>query len=200
MGVAGAGKPRVVVIDNYDSFTYNLAQSLWMAGADAHVFEHDRIDLGGIRALDPTHLVISPGPGTAEREADLGISTRAIAALSPAIPTLGVCLGHQAIAHLFGGRIARAPKVMHGKTSLVRHHGAGIYIGLPSPFPAMRYHSLVAERDTLPECLSIEAETEDGSIMGLRHREWPLFGVQFHPESVGTPDGQRLMVNFLALR
>lgn len=191
------GRPAVVLVDNYDSFTYNLAQAFWALGAGLTVVENDRIDLAGIRALSPSHLVISPGPGTPEHPADLGVSTEVLLALGPRIPTLGVCLGHQAIVHALGGRIVRAPEVRHGKPSLVVHDGTGLYAGLPQPFEAMRYHSLLADPATLPACLQVTATTDDGLIMGLAHREWPMWGVQFHPESIGTPVGPTLLRNFL---
>lgn len=190
----------VLLVDNYDSFTYNLAQALLLLGAEVQVVENDRATLDDLVALDPTHVVISPGPGTPERPEDLGISRQAIAHFGSRIPTLGVCLGHQAIAHQLGGRILRAPEVRHGKPSPVHHDGTGLFVGLPDPLPAMRYHSLTVDPTTVPASLRITAQTADGVIMGLVHREWPLHGVQFHPESIGTPAGPALLSNFLDQR
>ena len=185
---------RVLVIDNYDSFTYNLVQIIGSLGADPLVRRHDEVDLEGVAALAPDGIVISPGPGT---PADAGISRAVIEAFGPRLPLLGVCLGHQCIGEVFGGRVVRAERVMHGKTSWVRHTGAGVLHGLPDPFAATRYHSLVVDRASLPDVLEVTAEAEDGVIMGLRHRTWPIEGVQFHPESVLTPEGGRLLGNFL---
>ena len=190
------GRPAVVLVDNYDSFTYNLAQAFWALGADLTVVENDRIDVAGIQALAPTHLVISPGPGTPEHPADLGVSTAVLLALGPRIPTLGVCLGHQAIVHALGGRIIRAPEVRHGKPSAIAHDGSALYAGLPQPFEAMRYHSLLADPDTLPTSLQVTATTDGGLIMGVAHRERPMWGVQFHPESIGTPGGPTVLRNY----
>src|SRR5579871_5391537 len=186
---------RVLVIDNYDSFTYNLVQVIGSLGADPLVRRHDEVDLEGVAALAPDGIVISPGPGT---PADAGISRAVIEAFGPRLPLLGVCLGHQCIGEVFGGRVVRAERVMHGKTSWVRHTGAGVFGGLPDPFEATRYHSLVVERGSLPSVLEVTAEADDGVIMGLRHRDWPVEGVQFHPESVLTAEGPRLLANFLA--
>ncbi len=186
---------RVLVIDNYDSFTYNLVQVIGSLGAEPVVRRHDAIGLDGVAALRPDGIVISPGPGTPE---DAGISRAVIEAFGPQVPLLGVCLGHQCIGEVFGGRVVRAERVMHGKTSWVRHRGAGVLEGLPDPFEATRYHSLVVERATLPDVLEVTAETDDGVIMGLRHRRWPIEGVQFHPESVLTTEGPRLIANFLS--
>jgi anthranilate synthase/aminodeoxychorismate synthase-like glutamine amidotransferase len=186
--------PRVVVVDNYDSFTYNLVQYLGELGAEPIVHRHDAITVEGIEALDPDAILISPGPGRPE---DAGISNSVIERLGPRIPLFGVCLGHQCIGEVFGGRIVRAASVMHGKTSWVRHDGRGVMAGLPSPFEATRYHSLVVERESLPDVLEVTAETEDGVIMGLRHRELPIEGVQFHPESILTSVGKELLSNFL---
>jgi anthranilate synthase/aminodeoxychorismate synthase-like glutamine amidotransferase len=185
---------RVLVVDNYDSFTYNLVQVIGALGADPVVHRHDAIDLDGISDLAPDGIVISPGPGT---PADAGISRAVIEAFGPRVPVLGVCLGHQCIGEAFGGRVVRAAQVMHGKTSWVRHRGVGVLSGLPDPFEATRYHSLVVERASLPDVLEVTAETEDGVIMGVRHRRWPVEGVQFHPESVLTAEGPRLIANFL---
>jgi anthranilate synthase/aminodeoxychorismate synthase-like glutamine amidotransferase len=185
---------RVLVIDNYDSFTYNLVQVLGGLGADPVVHRHDAIDLDAVAALDPDAIVISPGPGTPD---EAGISRAVIEAFGSRIPLLGVCLGHQCIAEVFGGRVVRAERVMHGKTSWIHHRGVGVLSGLPDPFEATRYHSLVVDRAGLPDVLEITAETDDGVIMGLRHRSWPVEGVQFHPESILTVEGPRLIGNFL---
>ena len=186
----------ILLIDNYDSFTYNLAQYLGELGQEPLVHRNDEISLHQIAALRPERIVISPGPCT-PREA--GISVEAIRRFAGRIPILGVCLGHQAIGAAFGGRVVRARHVMHGKTSEIHHDGRTIFRGLPQPFTATRYHSLIVERRTLPRCLSVSAETADGVIMGLRHRELPVEGVQFHPESVLTASGMSLLENFLRL-
>ena len=185
--------PSVLVIDNYDSFTYNLVQMLGGLGADLVVHRHDAIDLEEIRRLDPDGIVISPGPG---RPGDAGISKAVIAEFGPRRPLLGVCLGHQCIGELFGGDIVAAPELMHGKTSWVRHDGAGVLRGLSDPFEATRYHSLIVDRATLPPVLEVTAEC-DGVIMAMRHRDHPIEGVQFHPESILTAEGPRLLGNFL---
>jgi anthranilate synthase/aminodeoxychorismate synthase-like glutamine amidotransferase len=182
---------RVAVLDNYDSFTYNLVQYLAELGAKPEVFRNDAVTVEQLRPYEA--LVISPGPGT---PADAGVSVEAIRCLSGAMPVLGVCLGHQALAEAFGGRVVRHQPV-HGKASLVRHDGRIPYGGLADPFPAGRYHSLVVEPDSLPPELEVSSWTEDGVVMGLRHRSHPTFGVQFHPESVLTLDGKRLLTNFL---
>jgi anthranilate synthase/aminodeoxychorismate synthase-like glutamine amidotransferase len=186
--------PRVVVVDNYDSFTYNLVQYLGELGAEPIVHRHDAVTVDEVAALAPDAILISPGPGTPR---DAGISNDVIRILGPTVPTFGVCLGHQCIGEVFGGRVVRAERVMHGKTSSVRHDGQGVMAGLPNPFEATRYHSLVVERSSLPDVLEITAETEDGVIMGLRHRELPIEGVQFHPESILTSVGKELLTNFL---
>ena len=187
---------RVVVIDNYDSFVYNLVQYLGELGAEPEVYRHDEIDLAGLTALNPDGLVVSPGPGRPE---DAGISSAAIKSLGEAgTPVLGVCLGHQCIGAVYGGSIDRAPRVMHGKTSEIIHDGTGVFAGIPSPFVATRYHSLVVERDSVPDVLRITAETEDGLVMGLRHVEFPIEGVQFHPEAILTESGRPLIANFLS--
>jgi anthranilate synthase/aminodeoxychorismate synthase-like glutamine amidotransferase len=186
---------RILVIDNYDSFTYNLVQIIGSLGAEPVVRRHDVIDLDGVAALEPDGIVISPGPGT---PADAGISSAVIEEFGPRIPVLGVCLGHQCIGEVYGGRVVRAERVMHGKTSWVRHRGVGVLEGLPDPFEATRYHSLVVERASLPDVLEVTAEADDGVIMGVRHRRFPVEGVQFHPESVLTVDGPRLVENFLS--
>ena len=187
----------ILVIDNYDSFTYNLVQYFGELGAELCVIRNDQIDLAGVRALGPSHIVISPGPGTPD---DTGVSLEVLRELGPTTPVLGVCLGHQAIGQVFGGVVKRAPQVMHGKTSLIYHHGIGIFAGMPAPFEATRYHSLIVEAHTLPEVLEVTARTIDGEIMGLRHREYPIYGVQFHPESILTAHGKVMLQNFLDVR
>jgi anthranilate synthase component 2 len=186
----------VLVIDNYDSFVYNLVQYLGELGADPLVYRHDEATLDQLVELEPAAVLISPGPGRPE---DAGVSNAAIDAFGRrGVPVLGVCLGHQCIGQLYGGQVVRAGEVMHGKTSMIRHSGAGLFAGLPDPFEATRYHSLVVDRASVPDCLEITAETEDGIIMGLRHRELPVVGVQFHPESILTAGGHKLLENFLA--
>ena len=187
----------IVLIDNYDSFTYNLVQALGELGAELKVFRNDEITVREIERLSPTHLLISPGPCT-PREA--GISVEAIRHFAGKIPILGVCLGHQSIGYAFGGKVVRAERLMHGKTSMIRHDGKGVFAGLPNPFEAMRYHSLVVEERSLPECLEPTAWSEKDELMGLRHRELKVEGVQFHPESILTPEGNRLLKNFIETR
>jgi anthranilate synthase/aminodeoxychorismate synthase-like glutamine amidotransferase len=184
----------IVIIDNYDSFTYNIVQTLGGLGAEMEIFRNDQVDVAHIESLQPARLLISPGPCT---PAKAGISTEAIRHFAGRIPILGVCLGHQSIGEAFGGKTVRAPRVMHGKTSPVFHDGKGVFTGLPDPFEAMRYHSLVIEQDTLPDCLEITARTGQDEMMGIRHRELLIEGVQFHPESIMTPDGARLLANFI---
>ncbi len=189
----------VLMIDNYDSFTYNLVQYLGELGQDVHTVRNDDIDIAGIEALAPSHIVVSPGPKTPD---DAGISLAVIERLAGRIPILGVCLGHQGIGQAFGGKVIRAKSIMHGKTSMVRHNGVGVFAGLPDPFQATRYHSLVVERGSLPDHLEITAWTEDehgnfDEIMGLRHRDLAVEGVQFHPESILTHHGHDLLRNFL---
>ena len=188
--------PRVLLIDNYDSFTYNLYQALRELGARVKVARNDKIDAAGMRRFGPSHLVVSPGPGRPEAA---GVTLEAIRVFAGRVPILGVCLGHQAIGLAFGGRVVRARRLMHGKTRRVRHDGRGLYRGLPNPFTAMRYHSLLVEEGTLPSCLAPAARAEDGSLMGMRHRALAVEGVQFHPESVMTPDGPQLLKNFLGM-
>ena len=184
----------IVVVDNYDSFTYNLVQYLLELGAEVEVYRNDRITVDGIAARRPAAIVISPGPKTPD---DAGITLETVRTLSGRLPILGVCLGHQAIGQAFGGRIVRAPTLMHGKTSRIAHDGRTIFRGLPNPFDATRYHSLVVDPRSVPAELEISARTEDGVIMGLRHRTHPTEGVQFHPESVLTNEGKKLLQNFL---
>ena len=184
------------ILDNYDSFTYNLVQLFGELGQEPVVYRNDAIDLASVTALAPDGILISPGPGRPE---DAGVSNQLIADFSGKLPILGVCLGHQCIGQSFGGRVGRASAVMHGKTSSVRHDGQGVLAGLASPFTATRYHSLVVERDSLPDVLEITAEAEDGTIMGLRHRDLPVEGLQFHPESILTEDGHRIVANWLAM-
>ncbi len=184
----------LLLIDNYDSFTYNLYQLLSQLGADVLVRRNDEITVGEAAALAPSQIVISPGPCT---PAEAGVSNALIAELGPRIPTLGVCLGHQCIGQVFGGRVIRAPHPVHGKVSPIHHDGTGLFDGLPKPFDATRYHSLIVERASLPRELDVTAETDDGLIMGLRHRAYPIVGVQFHPESILTTAGPELLRNFL---
>ena len=187
---------RMLLIDNYDSFTYNLVQAFAAHGADVSVYRNDAISVAEGLALAPTHLVISPGPGRPE---DAGVSLAMIGAFAGRVPILGVCLGHQSIVQQQGGEIVRAERLMHGKTSSVRHDGRTVFEGLPQPFEVGRYHSLCAQHESLPDTLEITAQTERGEIMGVRHKTLPIEGVQFHPESVLTPDGDDLMVNFMRL-
>jgi anthranilate synthase/aminodeoxychorismate synthase-like glutamine amidotransferase len=184
----------LLLIDNYDSFTYNLVQAFLVLGADVRVHRNDAITIEEAMALEPTHLCISPGPGTPY---DAGVSMDMIRAFAGRIPVFGVCLGHQSIVEVFGGKVVRAGRLMHGKTSLVNHDGLGLFTGLPQPCEVGRYHSLIAQPDTLPKDLEVTARTAEGEIMGVRHRTLDVEGVQFHPESVLTPDGPRLMQNFL---
>jgi anthranilate synthase/aminodeoxychorismate synthase-like glutamine amidotransferase len=186
----------ILVIDNYDSFTYNLVQYLGETGAELTVVRNDEISIEDIGHLAPSKIVLSPGPGSPDES---GICPNVIKTYYKTIPILGVCLGHQAIGQVFGGTISRAPKLLHGKTSKIFHDGKTIFIGLENPFTATRYHSLIVDRINVPDCLMISAEAEDGIIMGLRHKEYPVEGVQFHPESILTTEGKKLLLNFLAL-
>jgi len=186
--------PRVLVVDNYDSFVYNLVQYLGELGADPLVHRHDALDLDQITALDPDAVLISPGPGRPE---DAGLSNQVIGHFAGTRPVLGVCLGHQCIGEVFGAEIVRAREVMHGKTSLIRHDGDGVFTGLPSPLEATRYHSLVIDPESVPDELEVTARTDDGTVMGVRHREFDVEGVQFHPESILTVAGHDLLSNFL---
>ncbi|MCU1460239.1 MAG: trpG [Acidimicrobiales bacterium] len=187
--------PRVLVIDNYDSFVYNLVQYLGELGCQPIVHRHDEVDLKAIRQIAPDAVLISPGPGRPE---DAGVSNVVIREMAGEVPILGVCLGHQCIGQLFGGEVVRAPSIMHGKTSLVHHNGVGVLAGLPQPFEATRYHSLVVDPGSVPDVLEVTARTDDGVVMALRHRELPVEGVQFHPESILTTGGHQLLENFLA--
>jgi len=182
------------MIDNYDSFTYNLVQYLGELGEDVRVYRNDQISVAEIEKLKPDHIVISPGPCTPN---EAGVSVETIQKLGGKIPILGVCLGHQSIGQAYGGKIVRAKQLMHGKTSMIRHANQGVFAGLPNPFEATRYHSLVIERDSVPEVLEITAWTDDGEIMGVRHKTLPVEGVQFHPESILTQHGHELLANFL---
>ena len=186
----------ILVIDNYDSFTYNLVQYLGELGAELKVFRNDKITLKGIKKLGPEKIIISPGPGY---PSESGISEPVIRAFANTIPILGVCLGHQAIAEVFGGVIAGASRLMHGKTSMIRHDGKGIFEGVKNPFEATRYHSLIVRRESLPDCLEITAETKEREIMGLKHKEHHVYGVQFHPESILTGEGKKILKNFLLI-
>ncbi len=186
---------KLLMIDNYDSFTYNLVQYLGELGAEVIVKRNDAIDVAGARALEPAAIVISPGPCT---PAQAGVSVPILRELAGALPMLGVCLGHQCIGEAFGGKVVRATRLMHGKTSPIVHDGRTIFAGLGNPFEAMRYHSLLVEPDSIPRCLEVSARTAEGEIMGLRHREHRIEGVQFHPESIGTREGKELLRNFLA--
>jgi anthranilate synthase/aminodeoxychorismate synthase-like glutamine amidotransferase len=191
----------IVIIDNYDSFTYNIVQRIGDncredgKPEDIQVFRNDKIDVAELELLNPRRILISPGPCTPK---EAGISVEVIKHFGPTIPILGVCLGHQSIGEAFGGEVVRAGRIMHGKTSSIYHDGKGVFTGLPSPFEGMRYHSLVVETDNLPSCLSITARTEKDELMGLRHYNLPIEGVQFHPESIMTPDGKQLLKNFMS--
>ena len=184
----------ILVIDNYDSFTYNLVQYLGELGAKPEVIRNDAVDAAGVAAMRPGGIVISPGPGTPD---DAGVSLDVIRGLGSSVPILGVCLGHQAIGQAFGATVTRARRQMHGKTSAIEHDGRGVFRGVPSPFNATRYHSLAVVADTVPADLEISARADDGEVMGLRHRRWPVEGVQFHPESILTEHGKILLANFL---
>ncbi len=184
----------ILMIDNYDSFTYNLVQMFQIIGENVHVWRNDQTDLIEIARLGPSALVISPGPGTPDQA---GISVEAIRCFGPKRPVLGVCLGHQSITTAFGGKVIRADRIMHGKISSIFHDGRSIYHGIPNPFVAIRYHSLIVDRDSFPDCLEISAWTEDGEIMGLRHRKYKIEGVQFHPESILTDVGGHIIRNFI---
>jgi anthranilate synthase/aminodeoxychorismate synthase-like glutamine amidotransferase len=186
----------LLIIDNYDSFTYNLVQYFGELGAEIKVFRNDVLSVADVAAMNPERICISPGPCTPN---EAGISCELIAKLGATIPILGVCLGHQSIGQVYGGDVVRADRLMHGKTSPIHHEGKSVFAGMPNPFEATRYHSLIVKRETLPECLEITAWTEEGEIMGLMHKVHPVHGVQFHPESILTQDGKRLLENFLKL-
>ena len=186
---------RIVVIDSYDSFVYNIVQYLGELGAEPVVVRNDQVTVAEVEALSPDGILLSPGPGRPE---DAGIICEAITHFAGKVPVFGVCLGHQAIGHVYGGKVVRAEQLMHGKTSFIRHRGVGVFEGLANPLEATRYHSLVVERASLPDCLEVTAETDDGMIMGVRHRELDVEGVQFHPESVLTASGHGMLANFLA--
>ena len=186
----------VLVIDNYDSFTYNLVQYLGEMRVEMQIRRNDEISIEQVRTLNPERILISPGP-CSPRES--GLSNEIIRSFSSHIPTLGVCLGHQCIGHVFGGQVVVNYRMMHGKTSQIRHNGRDLFEGMPNPFAATRYHSLVIQRDTLPECLEITAETDEGEIMGVKHKQLPIWGVQFHPESILTENGRQILKNFLKL-
>lgn len=190
----------MLVIDNYDSFVYNLVQYVGEIGAKPIVYRNDQLTLSKVKKLKPERIIISPGPGTPEDPRYFGICVSILRSVSPKVPTLGVCLGHQGIAYAFGGKVVRAARLMHGKTSMIDHDGRSIFRGVKSPFEATRYHSLVAEKATLPNCLEISAKSvDDGEIMGLRHTSYPIEGVQFHPESILTKPGKQIMKNFLRM-
>jgi anthranilate synthase component 2/para-aminobenzoate synthetase component 2 len=186
----------ILMIDNYDSFTFNIVQYLGQMGEDVRVFRNDKITLDEIKKLKPQAIFLSPGPRSPR---DAGITVDVIRNFYNVVPLMGICLGHQAIGFAFGGDVVRASRIMHGKTSQVLNDGKTIFAGLPNPFVAGRYHSLIVKRETLPACLEISAETEEGEIMGLRHKEYPVEGIQFHPESVLTPQGKRIIKNFLKI-
>lgn len=192
---------RVIIVDNYDSYAYNLFQRIGeITGSAAKVLRNDETSLDEIRALDPTHIVISPGPGSPENPDYFGVCLEVIRELGKTVPLLGVCLGHQGIGYAFGGRVVRAPKPMHGKTSSLSHDGEGVFLEVQNPCTVMRYHSLMVEKETFPSVLRVTAQTEDGVIMGLQHKTYPIWGLQFHPESIGTPSGIRMLQNFLGER
>jgi len=187
----------VLVIDNYDSFTYNLVQYLGEMQVEMKIYRNDQITLEAIAGLHPERILISPGPCSPKES---GLSNEIIRRFSSRIPTLGVCLGHQCIGHTFGGNVIVNYRMMHGKTSLIKHNGKDLFEGMPNPFSATRYHSLVIERSSLPECLEVTADTEEGEIMGVKHKEYPIWGVQFHPESILSENGRQILANFLKLQ
>ncbi len=188
----------VLIVDNYDSFTYNLYQYLGELGAEVIVKRNDEVDLAWIESFAPSHVVLSPGPGSPDNERDFGVCKDVVTKLAATVPTLGVCLGHQGIIHHLGGRVTRAPKIVHGKTSVVRHDRSLLFGGLPETIEVMRYHSLIGAADSIPSSLIVTAETVvDRLVMAVQHREWPLYGIQFHPESIGTPGGKTILENFL---
>jgi anthranilate synthase/aminodeoxychorismate synthase-like glutamine amidotransferase len=186
----------ILIVDNYDSFTYNLVQYFGELGCAVMVKRNDAVSLDEISSLRPTHICISPGPG---RPAQAGLSNDIVREFSAHVPLLGVCLGHQCIGEVFGGKIVAAPRLLHGKTSQIQHNGSGVFANLPNPFTATRYHSLIVSPDSVPDCLDVTAQTSEGEIMGLQHRDFPVHGVQFHPESILTAEGKKLLANFVAL-
>ncbi len=189
---------KVLVIDNYDSFVYNLVQYLGELGGDPVVYRNDEITLEQAMDLNPERIVISPGPGTPEDPHYFGVCAQILKQMSPKIPTLGVCLGNQGIIHVYGGKVIRANRLMHGKTSTINHDGKGLFKGVKNPFTATRYHSLVGDKTCIPSCIEVSAQsTDDGEVMAVRHKEYPIFGVQFHPESILCEDGKRIIKNFL---
>lgn len=190
---------KTLIIDNYDSFTYNLYQLTGELGGNPEVVRNDQMTISDIRENNYSHIIISPGPGSPETEGYFGVSKQVILYLGKTIPILGVCLGHQGIIYCFGGRIIRADSILHGKKSLIRHSGTGLFRNVKNPLLGMRYHSLIGERVSLPNELEVTAETDDGTIMGVKHKEFPNYGIQFHPESVGTQDGKVIMKNFLEI-
>ena len=190
---------KTLIIDNYDSFTFNLFQYLGELGANPLVYRNDKISLSEARTINPTHIVLSPGPGRPDDPAYFGVCLDLIRKAGQQIPLLGVCLGHQGIIYAFGGRVVKAPKIMHGKTSLVTHDQEGLFRGVKSPAAVMRYHSLIGSRTSWPKCLRVTAKTKEGVVMAVEHEEYPIFGIQFHPESIGTPDGKKILSNFLTL-
>jgi anthranilate synthase/aminodeoxychorismate synthase-like glutamine amidotransferase len=187
----------ILVIDNYDSFTYNLVQQMGELGADLCVIRNDHATLKDIQAMNPSHIVISPGPGDPN---DSGVSLDVLRHMGDTTPILGVCLGHQCIGQVYGGVVTRAPRLMHGKTSMIHHNADPMFAGVPNPFEATRYHSLIVQEATLPHCLAITASTEEGEMMAMRHKQFPVFGVQFHPESILTTFGPRILQNFLEIK
>ena len=187
----------LLVIDNYDSFTYNIVQYLGEMNVAMQVHRNDQLSVDQVRALQPDRLLISPGPCSPKES---GLSNEIIRTFSPTIPTLGVCLGHQCIGHVFGAKVVVNYRMMHGKTSLIKHNGRDLFEGMANPFPATRYHSLVIQRDTMPDCLEVTAETDEGEIMGVNHKQYPIWGVQFHPESILTENGRTILKNFLKLK
>ncbi len=187
----------LLVLDNYDSFTYNIVQYLGEMNVEIQIVRNDQITVEQVRVLNPTRLLVSPGPCSPN---EAGLSNDILREFGPKIPTLGVCLGHQCIGHVFGAKIIVNYRMMHGKTSLIKHNGKDLFTGMPNPFPATRYHSLVIQRDSMPDCLEITAETEEGEIMGVKHKQFPVWGVQFHPESILTENGRMILQNFLKLK
>ncbi len=192
---------KTIVIDNYDSFVFNIVQYIGELGGNPEVFRNDEITVEDIKNMNPTHIVISPGPGDPTDKSYFGVSSDVILELGKTIPVLGVCLGHQGIASCFGGNIVKAPVIMHGKTSVISHDSSILFSGIESPFVGMRYHSLIAEEESFPECLRITSRVvDDGIIMALEHKEFPIYGLQFHPESIGSPQGKQMIQNFLNIR